>query len=59
MSRVRPKCWDKISYLVVLLQRTLYSHPLAGLLLERQLEESASREKMGQSTGMGASLRAE
>ena len=37
-----PKSWESIEDLVVLLQRNLYGHPLAGLLWERQFEEALS-----------------
>ena len=34
-----PKSWSNIEDPVVLLERNLYTHPLAGLLWERQFEE--------------------
>ena len=34
-----PKSWEYIEDPVVLLERKLYGHPLAGLLWERQCEE--------------------
>ena len=35
-----PKSWDHIEDPVVLLERNLYGHPLAGLLWERQFERA-------------------
>ena len=34
-----PKSWSNIEDPVVLLERNLFGHPLAGLLWERQFEE--------------------
>ena len=34
-----PQSWENIENPVVLLERNLYGHPLAGLLWERQFEE--------------------
>ena len=34
-----PKSWSSIEVSVVLLERNLHSHPLAGLLWERQFEK--------------------
>ena len=35
-----PKSWESIEDPVVLLERNLYGHPLAGLLWERHFEEA-------------------
>ena len=38
-----PKSWSSMEDPVVLLERNLYGHPLAGLLLERQFENTVGR----------------
>ena len=36
-----PKSWEKMEDPMVLLERNLYGHPVAGLLWERQFEQSS------------------
>ena len=40
----RPKHWDNIDDTIVPLERNRYGHPLAGLLVERRLEEVLLQE---------------
>ena len=46
-----PKSWSNIEDPVVLLERNLYGHPLAGLVWERQFEEVPLRLGWGKRTG--------
>ena len=51
-----PKSWSNIEDLVVLLERYLYGHPLAGLLWERQFEGVLFGLGWGKSTELGMSV---
>ena len=44
--RQRPKGWNSVDDLVVLLERSLYGHPIAGLLWERKVEEAILWKEM-------------
>ena len=44
-----PISWSSMEDPVVFLERNLYGHPLAGLLWERQLDQSSSKMRLGQS----------
>ena len=48
-----PESWSNIEDPVVLLERNLYGHPLAGLLWERQFEEVLLGLGWGKSTAFG------
>ena len=49
-----PKSWSNIEDPVVLLERNLYGHPLAGLLWEKQaIRESSNGTRLGQSSKLG------
>ena len=52
-----PKSWSSIEDPVVLLERNLYGHPLAGLLWERQFEKKPIKVRLGESFQLGMSLR--
>ena len=42
-----PESWSSIEDPVVLLERNLYGHPLAGLLCERQYEKNPNKVRLG------------
>ena len=52
-----PKSWSSMEDLVVLLERNLYGHPLAGLLWERQCEKVLLKHGWGENSKLGMSLR--
>ena len=52
-----PKSWSSMEDLVVLLERNLYGHPLAGLLWERQFEKNPIEIRLGKSSELGMFLR--
>ena len=54
-----PKSWEYIEDLLVPLERNLYGHPLAGLLLERQFEKSIDGTWLGKSTKSGMLIRSQ
>ena len=51
------KSWGNIEDLVVLLERNLYGHPLAGLLREGQIEDALSETWMGENSELGMHVR--
>ena len=51
-----PKSWSSVEDPVVLLERNLYGHPLAGLLWERQFEKILFETWMGESSKLRMSL---
>ena len=51
-----PTSWSDIEDPVVLFERNLYGHPLAGLLWERQFEEVLLGLGWGKSTELGCLL---
>ena len=45
-----PKSWSSMEDPVVLLERNLYGHPLAGLLWERQFEKILLKTWLGENS---------
>ena len=52
-----PKSWKNIEDPVVLLERNLYGHPLAGLLWGKTIRRSFSRTWVGENTELGMYVR--
>ena len=52
-----PKSWESIEDPVVLLERHLYGHPLAGLLWEKQFEEAFFQNLMRENSDLGMYVR--
>ena len=52
-----PKSWSSMEDLVVPLERNLYGHPLAGLLLERQFEKILFKARLGKGFQLGMPVR--
>ena len=52
-----PKSWSSMEDPVVLLERNLYGHPLAGLLWERQFEKTLLKHGWEKKSKLGMSLR--
>ena len=50
-----PKSWSSMEDPVVLLERNLYGHPLAGLVWERQLKEDPIDTWLGENSKLGMS----
>ena len=53
VSRNMDESWAVIGDPVVLLERNVYGHPLAGLLWERQFEKSSARSLDGKKSRIG------
>ena len=51
-----PKSWSRMENPVVLLERNLYGHPLAGLLWERHFGENPIEAWLGENSKLGMSL---
>ena len=51
-----PKSWSSIEDPVVLLERNLYGHPLAGLLWEKAIRENPIETWMGEDSKLGMPL---
>ena len=51
-----PKSWSSMEDPVVLLERNMYGHPLAGLLWERQFSENPTETWLGENSKLGMSL---
>ena len=52
-----PKSWSSMEDPVVPLERNLYGHPLAGLLLERQFEKVLLKTRLGKGFQLGMLIR--
>ena len=55
----RPKARNSVDDLVVRLERHLYGHPLAGSSMGKEIRTSAIQGRMGESTNMAMSARAQ
>ena len=51
-----PKSWSSMEDPVVPLERSLYGHPLAGLLWEKQFEKIFLKQGLGENSKLGMSL---